>query len=820
LEFLKKCLKFCVFVLLLPFFAYCQKGSSINGSVSDADSRLLASASIFLLQSSDSSIVKLTVTSKTGTFSFADISPGSYCIKVTYTGYKKNISKSFVLKNVDNYEVGTIVLSRADRKLGDVNVVAGVNFIETRGDKIILNIQNSILSAGNNALEILKRSPGVKVGNNDEVSLNGKSDVLILIDNKPTYLSGTALSALLQGTQSSTIDKIELINNPNSTYDAGGTGGVINIRLKRDKSLGMNASVMANTGLSQPGDLYPTEARGGLTVNFNYRSKALNVFGNYSYSNTPVQRLYLSSRLINYNGQTNEINVDWFYNYRRITHNYRLGLDYNLSVGHVIGVLINGSFFNQNGQKNTASTIIDRNGIDSTIATRSDLTRYQANATYDVNYRGNFGKGGELSFDGNYINYIKHYNEQIQSDYFLVGNGSPYRNQVMKNASPSNYSVYVFSSNYHLNISKENDFNASIKSTFAKTDNFSDFGRVIGGVYTVNTAFSSRFKYNENINAANVDYVHSFNKKFSLELGLRTEQTIADGNTPGTNETVKSNYVDLFPNIQLTNVIDDDNQLILSYSRRITRPKWEDLNPLLTYVDQYTYQIGNPYLKPFYSNAIDITHTFKSKFSTRLTASFIKGFAQTVFMQNDQTKVITLKKINLGDRYNYGIIFNDPVTFTDWYNVDFNLSLLYQRFTGSSSGGNLDSASPDVLINVLQHIKLPLNFKAEVSAQYESPTTYGILRYQQNTVLGAGISKSIFHKQGTINFTVDDIFNSDKGIYYSNYQNLSVRGNQKNNFRLFQLNFTYSFGSQLIKATRRRNTGAEEEQGRANAGTN
>ena len=304
-----------------------------------------------------------------------------------------------------------------------------------------------------------------------------------------------------------------------------------------------------------------------------------------------------------------------------------------------------------------------------------------------------------------------------------------------------------------------------------------------------------------------------------MELGVRAEQTIADGNTPGTTETVKSNYVDLFPNVQLTNTIDDDNQLILSYGRRITRPKWEDLNPLLTYVDQYTYQIGNPYLKPFYSNAIDLTHTFKGKFSTHLTASFVNGFVQTVFIQNDQTKVITLKKINLGNRYNYGIIFTDPVSFTNWYNVDFNLSLLYQRFTGSSLGGNLDSASPDVLLNVLQHIKLPYNFKAEVSAQYESPTTYGILRYQQNMLLNAGISKSILNKRINIGFTVDDIFNSNKEIFYSNYQNLNIRGNQKIAFRLFQFNFSYAFGSQSVKATRKRSTGAEEEQGRA-AGMN
>jgi iron complex outermembrane receptor protein len=807
--------------MLCIFAASAQnKNADIKGQVKDIANHSAISASVFLFRYADSSLVKFTIADQNGVFHFDDIKPDTYFINVTLTGYEKVSSKNFVLHPQATLDVGIIQLKNNHNKLNEVVIMGNKSFIETRAGKVILNVQNSILSVGNTALEILKRAPGVQIDNNDNISLNGKSDVLILIDNKPTYLSGTALTDLLQSTQSSMIDKIELISNPNATYDAAGTGGIINIKLKRDKSLGTNVQVYGGTGVSQPGGAYNSKGKVNAGVNFNYRTKNLNVFGGYSYSDAPMDRLSASERLVNYNNQINQIDVNWFNQQQRETNYYRLGADYNITPKHIIGILFNGSVSYLNADKSTLSAISNQNIVDSLISTNSGLKKTLSNYALNLNYKGNLNKWGELTVDADYSNYERSSMELLQSSYFYAGANDPYRYLSLQNTSPSSYNLYVFNVSYELNINAANTFTAGAKTSFIKTDNNSNFGQLVNGVYMAYPMFTDQFKYTENINAANVDYNHIFNKKINLELGLRVEQTISDGVSPTDKQNVKNNYYDIFPNVQLTNNINDDNQLELTYSRRITRPRYEDLNPFLTYIDQYTYQIGTPYLKPFYSNTIELTHTFKNKFTTILSTSVVNGFTQVVYMQDNQTKIITLSKVNLGNRYNYGIQFIEPVTFCSWYNVDFNLNLLYERFTNVSSAGDLDSGSPDITFKLQQHFKLPLNLKAELFGLYETPTTFGIFRYKQNYYFNAGVSKSILNGQGSIQLLADDIFNSDKIIYTSHYQNLNISGNQKNSFRTIQLGFSYAFGSKTIKAVRRRDTGAEDEQGRAGNGIN
>ncbi|RKR85002.1 outer membrane receptor protein involved in Fe transport [Mucilaginibacter gracilis] len=816
----KKCVLVYTLNLLCVFAALAQhKGNQIKGHINDTENHAIASASVYLLALVDSSVVKFLVTDKNGQFNFQNVDPGKYIVSVTGVGFKKIISVPIIFDGSLIVDLGIIRLPKGSTKLGEVVITANKGFADTRTDKTTLNISNSYFFTGSNALEVLNKLPGVKVDNGDNVSLNGRSDVLVTIDNKPTYLSGSALADLLRGTPGAMIDKVELISNPNSSYDAAGTGGVINIKMLRDKTMGINAQLTGGLGQAQFSGGQYSAAQNMAGINFNYRSKRLNIFGAGFYSNTPAYKLIVTDRTDTYYDKTDQIGTNLFINQRRTTNNFRIGADYTISPKQTIGFLISEVITSQNGPKNIQSTVSDHGVIDSTISTTSSLKKRQTTLGYNLNYSASISKSSQLTLNGNYINYNRAFDEYFKSDYFLSSSTTPYRTLLLQNTSPLNYDVLVFSGNYHLDVNSANNFTTGFKAGKTKMNNTSAFGTLVNNVYTPYAGFTGTFNYTESVNAAYVDYNHVFNKRTNIEFGARLEQTLAEGITSNTGEDYHNNYYGFFPNLKLNHTINSNNELQLGYGRRIYRPKYEELNPLLLYSDQYNYQIGNQYLKPYYSNLVELKHVYKNEIITALSFEAISGFSQVVYMQGNTTQVSILKKINLGNRYNYGIHFLAPVNFTKWYHVDFDVNMLYQQYTGTSVLGDLNSSSPDVTFKIFQHFKLPFGTQLDFNGYYEAPTTYGIYQYKAEYYVYGGITKSVLKKQGSVHLQVDGIFNWDKNIYTSHYQNLNLSGTQIDKFRAITLSFTYALGKKTVTAARKKSNEAAEEQGRM-AGAN
>jgi iron complex outermembrane receptor protein len=789
----------------------------VQGVIIGFNKQPVISASIYLLKAKDSSVVKFTTTNNLGVFKFNSVSGGNYLISVSSIGYQQAPLVPVVLGNTTAIDVGIINIKPLSKKINEVVVRGNTNsFIETKADKTVLNIKNSTFMIGSNALEVLAKSPGVQIDNSDNISLNGHSDALIMIDNKPTYLSGTALADMLRGMQSSMIDKIELISNPNASYDAAGTGGVINIRLVRDKNIGFNTQLTGGVGWAQFPDNRFSGYKGNTGINFNYRTKSLNVFGSYTYSNAPYYKSIESQHEDVYNNQINDVGVNLYIDQRRLSNNFRLGADYSIAPGQTLGFLVSGIITDLDGPRSNISTILSLNTIDSTIVTNAVLHRRQTNIAYNLNYHINFNKAGDMFINADKIRYDRAYNELFQSNYYYSYNSVPYRNLTLQNNSPSNFDMYVVNANYHLGINTNNDLSAGVKASDVKIDNTSNFGSVSNGIYNSYPMFTGNFKYSERINAAYVDYTHQFNKETNIELGLRSEQTISDGLTSNTGEDVKNNYIDFFPNVKLSKSINDNNQLQLGYGRRIFRPRYEELNPLVIYSDQYTYQIGNQYLKPYYSNLIELKHTYKDRYTTALSFEAVNGFTQVVYVQSTQNQVTKLTRKNLGNRYNYGLHVIAPVAITKWYSADVDVNALYQKFTGN----DLNNGSTDVMVKIVQHFQLPFKLTADVGGYYETPVTFGIYTYKAQYYAWSGLTKSVLKKQGNIHLQFDGMFNSDKNVQTSHYQNLNLSATQINTYRTITLSFTYALGSKTIKAAPKKDTGAEDEQSRAGAGTN
>lgn len=770
---------------------------------------------VYLLRSADSSVVRFTVCDKEGKFEFNDLTPSSYLIKVTNISYIKATTKVYRLGRSTSIDVGTIKLQLSNKVLEQVDIQSEKPFIENKPGKRILNIQNSVTSTGSNALEILKKAPGVKIDNDNNISFEGKSNVLVLIDNKPTYMPPEALIDMLQATPSSMINQIELINNPGAKYDAA-NGGVINIKLLRSENIGINGTVTGTGGVQQIENGHDAKLRASAGFNFNARTKKLNVFGSYAYSYIPYNRIFLTDRFINNGGISSEINGDYFSDQTKALNTYRFGADYNINSKHLIGFLIHGLTNNFILHKTTNTTILNHDMRDSSVSTASRLDSKSSQVAFDLNYKGNFGKGGELSVDLDYFTYDRNPLEMINSNYFNLPTNQLYRNLAIENSFPSNFKIYTCNIDYDINLSSTSSLSAVAKTDHIDTHNNLNFGELISNVYQPDPRFTNEFDFNETVNAGGLQYNKTF-KKINIEAGLRVEQTSSDGISLTNKTDVKNNYVDFFPSAKVTDRLNDNNTLHLTFGRAVYRPFYTDLNPFIAYQDQYSYYMGNPYLKPVYVSTLQLQHIYKDKFTTSLLFAKYHNFIQAVFTQNDSSKILVTHKFNLGDRYVYSANVNWQVDITQRWDTNITLTGSYQVLTASPTQAYYDHSGTDMDILVKQFYTLGKTFKIELDGEYEIPTTYGVNQYKSVYHFDGVITKNI-SKQAVLALTVNDIFNTKRNRFTSNYSNLNVTGTDQIEFRVVYLSFTYKFGSKNIKAERTRPTGAEAEQIRAGNG--
>src|SRR6266487_5395220 len=317
---------------ILILCAFTAMAQNIKGTVKDGEGKNIANASVSLLSAKDSSVVKLAVTDQNGQYQFKNIKDGRYMTNISYVGYKANYSPVFEVSGSGEVNVASVAITKLAGDLKNVTVTAQKTIIEVKADKTILNVENSINAVGNDALELLRKSPGVLVDKDDNISLAGKNGVKVYVDGRPSPLTGTDLSYYLKSLQSSQIEAIEIITNPSAKYEAEGNAGIINIRLKKNKSFGTNGSVNAGYNIG----IYP-KYNGGFSLN--HRDKKINIFGNYNYNKTHneafmnLYRVQLDTLFDQHTTMT----------FRNRTHGFKAGMDYFINNRNTIGVMVNGN---------------------------------------------------------------------------------------------------------------------------------------------------------------------------------------------------------------------------------------------------------------------------------------------------------------------------------------------------------------------------------------------------------------------------------------------------------------------------------------------
>ncbi|MBW4891344.1 TonB-dependent receptor family protein [Mucilaginibacter sp. HMF5004] len=795
-----------------------QVNGAIKGNVVDTKGIAVPMGAVYLLKANDSSLVKTSLINGQGAFEFDHLKPGPYLVNISVLGYRRYILPIINIQQ-NAIDVGAITITKGN-DLKQVDITAKTaNYIDVKPGKIILNVNKSILSAGNTALDILNTAPGVLVDDNGNVKLRGK-DVTVMMNNKQVYLSPDALAELLRNTPGNTIAQIELISNPNATYSAEGSGGVINIKIQRDKTDGIKGSVNAAFGITDINEQYGTRKKWSTGFNLDYNNKNISLFGGFTRATNISQRLSVTDRDV-YNPSLKQAHTDYLNDLNDRGNIFRLGMDYAINPKQLVGFLVNGIYSNYDYTKNTSTVTTVYSKPDSMFVSNSLTTRKLLTYTLNLNYKGSLGKWGELSADADYSVFDRKPFETVYTDRYvlhpvIILQRSP-QPPYIQNTFPTIYNIYSFNVSDNIKLNKLSSVLATAKVSYVTNANNADFGYVTNNVYKSDPRFTNQYNYNEQINALGITYSAILNRKTSIEVGLRAEQTINHGQATSLTKTspvATNNYVNLFPAFQLISNLNDNDQLSFSYSRRIRRPMYTDLNPFLNYQDQYNYYIGNPELKPQYTSNVEITNTFKQKFSVTLSTSITRNYVFVTFLPGN----IIAQKVNFGYNNSYGVQINQAVDVAKWWKANLNADISYEHYDNSLNGTDYNINTQEVNLNIQQQFSFLKQFKAELLTTYESPKYEGFYHYNGRYRVNAGLSKSIFNKMGSVQFQVSDVFNSYYNTYYADYQGLNYTAYARNFFRTYQLSMVYSFGSKGAKEERKHRAAALEEQGRAGGG--
>lgn len=797
----------------------------ISGDVIDEKGLALEAATVALLYAADSSRFRETVTNKAGHFVFSDVPAGKYLVLASSVGHNRLYSPAIELfAGKGGRSVPPMVLAATSASLATVAVVARRPPIETKADRTIINVDATPSNAGSTAMDVLEKAPGVTLDKDDNISLKGKQGVAVMIDGKPTYLSATQLADYLRSLPASAIDQIELMTNPSAKYDAAGNSGIINIRTKKNKMRGFNG----NLSLTQTQGVYPKPSG---SLNLNYKTGQFNFFLNAGYSRwegfqvLQIQRKYLNddaSHTINSIFQQTTV-----MQFTNPEGNLKLGMDYYVTPKTTVGFVLSGF---QNTEMNRSGSNIQLMSpsfvTDSLVYSPNINNTKWKNGSANLNFRHTYDSAGrELTADLDYVRYSslsnQHFNNQTYSPDNVLLDES-----VLDGHLPSSINIYTFKTDYARPLAKGYKLETGIKLSYVNTNNTAGYYDVVGGKSNVDTTKTNSFIYRENVNAAYVTMTKQYGKKWTVQAGLRAENTNYYGHQLGNGLTVKNNdssfsksYINLFPTLYLTFEANANNTLTLNYGRRIDRPAYQDLNPFLFFLDQYTYQAGNPYLQPQYTNNVELSHTYKQWLTTTLNYSYTVNFFTETFEQSGQATIV--RNGNIGSRENAGIAVSAQVPLAKWWTAILYTNVNYNKFTGLLYGQNIDVAATTFLVNLNNQFNFQHGWAGELSGFYRTKGVEGQIIVDPMGQGSVAVSKKILKDKASLKLAVKDFLYTNQQKGYIDFQETDATFHNRRDSRQVAVTFTWKFGKPFKGASNgRRGGGAGDEQSRVKSGGN
>ena len=766
----------------------------------------IENASVMRVHIGTSERIELGKTDVKGLFFLKIPDTGSYRLEIRAMGYRDYTSE--ILQSSALTHKLKIRMETKIQNLEEVNVAAKNTLIEAKEGKLILHVDAALSSAGSTVLELLEKSPGVILDKNGGLSMRGKSTVLVMIDGKPTYLSGNDLNALLSSMTTEQVSEIELITNPSAKYDANGNAGIINIKTKKNNQSGFNGFLNSVSGWSRA-------SKTSNSLVLNYKDGRTSAFANiiFSRANTftdiYANRKYSNQAFPVLSDLEQNSAITYLTNYQQI----KTGLDFNASEKTTIGLSAGVARIKRNGNNRALATWQTTSGtIDSIISTSSNSLYRLENISGNLNLRHKIAKNQDLSIDLDGLRYQSSNDQMFTNQLLQVGG---YTQGTIANI-PSTLHILALKADYMLKPGKNSKLESGIKSSWVRTDNAANYEVFDAINRSSDPTRNNQFLYRENINAAYTSFEQK-QSSLSFQLGLRYEQTHYRGSQTGNSlrpdSSFNRNYASFFPSGYLSYDADSSNTFSLTAGRRIDRPAFQKLNPFIFIVNKYTVQTGNPYIVPQYTWNLELSHRYKQLLTTTLLYSQTNNYFSQLFIQGAENTLIYTDG-NVGKMRNLGVSVSIQYAPTKWWSFNYLAIWNYKTFEGYQNI-NYVSHVDQLQMSLINQFKLGKDFSGELSGYHITRARNDLQELLYPTgQIAAGLSKTILKGKGSLKFSARDLFFTQAMEGLTDFPHAQEYFKLNRDTRTFSLGFSYRFGKTL-KNTQRTNGGAREEINRA-----
>jgi outer membrane receptor protein involved in Fe transport len=794
-----------IFLALLLIHRAAVAQTTISGTVKN-NQQNLSSASVFLL-STDSIAIKGTQTDSAGHYTIADVRSGTYIISATLIGFTKYFSLPVILTD-ENVVLPDIVLNEESIEMNEVTVRGKKPVYEQKIDRLVMNVQSIITAGGGSVLEVLQKSPGVTVNKqNNLITMNGKSGVKVMINGKMLEMPFESVIQMLDGMTAANVEKIELITAPPAKYDAEGSGGIIHIVTKQQTELGTNASIGLTVGRRA------ANAVGG-NFNISHRNNNVAYFLDYSISSNDNEHKFNLTRSSRNNGSVNTIMDHSDRPNLTIQQNISAGVEWYINKSTALNFGITG--YRRNWTLDALNTDVsktdNRTPVTTNIAIHEDNIWQSATGAIGLTK-----KLGDKSNIGVNVDYLYYNNDNpSQYDNKLPADHSVDAITKINLEKETPIKMLVGRLDYQLNFSRRLSLEAGVKGVTSVLDNNVLVKNEINNKSVIDSFFTSSSTLHEHITAAYVSSQWNAGDNWHVNAGVRYEYTHTDIGSPSQKNLVNRKYGYFFPSLTVKRDLEKNMDLQFAYSRRITRPTYNEMAPYVFFWGPNTFSSGNTTLRPSITDGVKLGFHLK-RWMISADASHTKDeMAAYQATPDSVTNNLTYRSENLKYLNSIGVTNSYSFNVTQWWKVQANVTGRYQKIEATHLARNVISSKIDWNVNVVNAIVLPKDFALEVSGAYQSKSLFGISNFLPRGSVNAGVQKK-FGERGTLRFVVDDIFNTDAWNIkaYSPENNVDTYFKYNFHNRFARLTYTRNLGNLKLKSVKIK-SGSEEERSRVN----
>ncbi|MEP2349393.1 MAG: TonB-dependent receptor [Algoriphagus sp.] len=800
-------LTFLIYLLGVSTLA-AKESSQITGKITDQSQNPIPYANVALIDVGTGYLLDGSVSDENGQFLIQSSKTGTVKLVVSSIGFSQFESETFELKPGLKKDFGTVTIQDEMTGLDEVTVRSARPEITIEADKTVVNVEGTVMAEGSNALDVIGRSPGVYVDQDGIINLNGRTGVTVMINDRLTYMSAFDLANFLRSMPADNIKSIEVINNPSARFDAEGSAGVINIKLKKNTVDGVFGNIQAgalyngqwlpNTGVS----LNVKKGMWRTNANLNY-----NHYGNFN--DLEINRNFSLPEGISNFMQESRIttrNKNLFFNGAA---NYEINENQNIA----LNVQASGS---DDSDDNVSLTniitpgVTDVSYIDSKNDASGNGSRIFANLHYDAKLD---TMGTKISSDVDFTRMNTDSESLLTNQEWTGQMPTDVMNSQILTLNDMYYDIFTAKVDFVKPLKNGSIFETGVKGSWVKSDNNLDLSKSLEEGPFVPDSSSNRFIYNENVMAAYATYKGKFSDKLSYQVGLRGEHSDITGNSVTLQQVNNQKYFNLFPSAFVQQTINDNYQIVYNVNRRITRPNYRLLNPFVYYIDQLTTETGNPNLKPQYSTNLEMNHVVKGAYQFTLGYSETEDAFMQVFVQNDEDRTTTTYTDNFDKTRNANFRAIIPVDIKEWWATSNMVQVNYNRFKTQIGDDYLDASQTSFMVRSQHNLTLPLGFKVEVMGIYLGPQIWGQGEIAGFGWVDAGVTKSIMKDKITISVNGTDLFRTQVIKADVDFADIDTNFRQyrSNQGVRFTLKYNFSKGESFRV---KNNSGSSEERDR------